>query len=526
MTEWTGVGTFLSAFLRRDRWMYLGFALGATLLYYSQAVSVKGLYTTQAEFDKAATSMDQNTAFVAMAGPARALNTVGGQVMWQASAFGAILVGLMSMFLVGRHTRAEEESGRDELLRAAAVDRHASLTAALVDGLLANFVVGLLVSLSLVAFPLAGADSLAVGVGLTLCGWLFTGTALVAAQLTSSTRSMYGASGAVIAVAYAVRAVGDVGNHLLSWLSPIGWYQGMHPYSGLRWWPALLLVAGAAIAVAAAYLLFARRDFGAGLWASRPGPDRASVSLTTPLGLAWRMQRGAVVGWGVGLFFLGLAYGSIGDDVGTLIGDSKSGRDVFVQGGGGLVDGFYAASIVMLALVSTGFAISSALRPRGEEDDGRVEALLATGLSRRRWLTGQVTTTVVGSLLVLFGAGVGLGLGFAMVTGDVGRVVPFLLGTLSYVAPLLVLSGLARLLYGLTPRWASLAWFGLVLGVVVMFFGPLLGLPGWLQGLSPYHHLALVPAEPFRWAPFVILLALAAVLSAAGQLAFARRDVH
>ena len=45
----------------------------------------------------------------------RALNTIGGQVTWQATAFGAIVAGLMSMFLVGRHTRAEEESGRDEL---------------------------------------------------------------------------------------------------------------------------------------------------------------------------------------------------------------------------------------------------------------------------------------------------------------------------------------------------------------------------------------------------------------------------
>ena len=65
----------------------------------------------------------RNAALIAMAGPARALNTVGGQVTWQATAFGAIVAGLMSMFLVGRHTRAEEESGRDELLRAAAVGR-------------------------------------------------------------------------------------------------------------------------------------------------------------------------------------------------------------------------------------------------------------------------------------------------------------------------------------------------------------------------------------------------------------------
>ena len=63
--------------------------------------------------------MESNAAFVAMAGPARALNTTGGQVARQATAFGAIVVGLMAMLIVGRHTRTEEETGRDELLRAA-----------------------------------------------------------------------------------------------------------------------------------------------------------------------------------------------------------------------------------------------------------------------------------------------------------------------------------------------------------------------------------------------------------------------
>jgi ABC-2 type transport system permease protein len=522
----TGATTFLRVFLRRDRWLYLWWTLGATLLYYSQAVSVKGLYTTQAEFDRAAASMEGNTAFIAMAGPARALNTIGGQVMWQASAFGAVVAGLMSMFLVGRHTRAEEESGRDEVLRASAVSRHASMTAALADGLLANVVLGAFVAAGLVAFPLDAVDSIAVGAGLTLCGWVFTGTALVAAQLTSSTRSMYGVAGGAIGVAYALRAIGDVGPPVLSWLSPIGWYQGMHPYSGLRWWPALLLLALTAAATGTAYLLFGRRDFGSGMWATRPGPARAEARLTSAYGFAWRLQRGSVLGWTGGVALMGLAYGSIGDDVGTLIGDSTASRDVFVQGGGSLVEGFYAVAITTVALIGAGFTIASALRPRSEEEDGRVEALLATGLSRRRWLLAQVSTTVVGTVLVLAGGGLGLGLGYAMVTGDGGRIGSFLLATLGYVAPTLVLSGVARLLYGGVPRWALLAWLGLVLGVVVVFFGPLLHLPGWLQGLSPYHHLALVPAESFRWTPFVVLLAIAAGLSSAGQAAFARRDVH
>jgi ABC-2 type transport system permease protein len=522
----TGAGTFLRAFLRRDRWQYFWWTVGIATLYYSQAVSVKGLYETQADFDKAAASMEANTAFIAMAGPARALNTIGGQVMWQASAFGAVTVGLMSMFLVGRHTRAEEESGRDELLRSAAVSRHASLTAAVVDALLANVVVGAVVAVSLASFPLPVADSFAVGVGLTLCGWVFTGTAVVAAQLTSSARSMYGVAGIAIAVAYALRAVGDVGTPALSWLSPIGWYQAMHPYSGLRWWPALLLVALAATFLGAAYLLFGRRDLGSGLWAARPGPDRAPRHLGSALGLAWHLQRGAVLGWTLGIGVLGFVYGTMGDDVGTLIGDSSTSRDVFAQGGGSLVDGFYAVALVTIALVAAGFTVSSALRPRSEEDAGRIEALLATGLPRRRWLLGHVATTVAGTFLVLLAGGLGMGLGFAMVTGDGGRVGPFLLGSLGFVAPSLVLAGLARLLYGAVPRAAYLAWLGLALGVVMLFFGPLFHLPDWVQGLSPYHHLALVPAEAFRWTPFVVLLLVAAALSGAGQAAFARRDAN
>ncbi|MBO0844313.1 MAG: hypothetical protein J2P22_02715 [Nocardioides sp.] len=522
----TGVGTYFWTFLRRDRWMYVWWTLGLTVLYYSQAVSVDGLYTTRAEFDRAAATMEQNTAFIAMAGPPRALNTIGGQVMWQASAFGAVLVGLMSMFLVGRHTRAEEESGRDELLRAAPVARRASLTAALLNALLANALIGALVALSLAAFPLPAADSLAVGVGLALCGWVFSATALVAAQLTSSTRGMYGLAGTVIGAAYALRAIGDVGNPALSWLSPIGWYQGMHPFSGVRWWPALLLVAGAGAAAAAAYLLFARRDFGAGLWAARPGPARATPRLGTSFGLAWHLQRGSILGWTAGLAVLGIAYGSIGDDVGSVMGDSQTGHDVLVQGGGDLVDGFYAVALVTLALIATGFAISSALQPRGEEDVGRVEPLLATPLARRSFLLAQVATTVLGTVLVLLGAGVGLGAGYSLVTGDAGRLLPFTLGALGYLATLAVPAGAARLLYGVAPRWARLSWLVLLLGFVVLFFGPLFRLPDWVQALSPYHHLALVPAEPFHWAPFLALLVVGAGLSVAGQIGFARRDLR
>lgn len=520
----TGTAILVRHYLRRDRWMLFWWTVGITVLYWSQAVSIEGLYATQAEFDRAAVAMGSNPALVAMTGPARALNTVGGQVTWQATAFGAILAGLMSMFLIGRHTRAEEESGRDELVRSAPVSRRATMTAALLVAVVANIVVGAAVTASLIAVPLAVADSLALGVGLALSGALFAGVALVAAQLTASTRAMYGLTGAVLGAAYGLRAVGDVGVEALSWLSPIGWYQRMYAFSGLRWWPALLLVVAAVGAVAAAYALAGRRDFGGGLLAARAGPARASERLGSPFGLAWRLQRGSVVGWSLGLAFTGLAYGAIGDSADDLVGDSEAVREVIAAGGSDLVAGFHAVALLMLALLASSFAVSSALRARGEEDAGRGEPLLATAVSRSSWWLGHVTVTVLGSLTVLAAGGVGFGLGYAFVTGDGAAVWRFTWQTLTWLPAVLVLAGFARLLYGVSPRLATLGWLGLGFAVVVTFLGDVLQFPDWLRAPSPFEHLARVPVTDADPLAIGVTLLVAALLSATGWLAFLRRD--
>jgi ABC-2 type transport system permease protein len=336
---------------------------------------------------------------------------------------------------------------------------------------------------------------------------------------------MYGLVGAALGLAYVLRAVGDVSSPALSWLSPIGWYQGMHAFSGLRWWPASLALLGLLVTVVAAYWVFDRRDAGAGVLAERQGPAQGGRSLGGSLGLAWRLQRGSVLGWSAGLLFVGLAYGSMGTDIGDLMGDSDFSADLLAQAPGGIVDAFYATAVLMLAVFTTGFAISSALRPRGEEDDGRLEPLLAAPLARLRWLLSHATVTVGGSLLVVLAAGVGLGLGYALVTGDEDALLTYPLALIGYLAPVLVMAAIARLLYGWVPRAASLAWLGLVFVVVVMVFGEVFQLPSWLQDLSPFEHNALVPAEDFRWAPVLALFAAAALLSGLGHWGFTRRDV-
>ena len=521
----SGARTLLRAFARRDRWLVLWFTVGVTLLYWSQGVSVDRLYQTQAEFDRAAASMEGNAAFVAMTGPARALNTTGGQVAWQSTAFGAILIALLAMFMVGRHTRAEEESGRDELIRSGVVGRQAPMTAALALTAAAAAVVGLGVTGSLVAYGLPVAGAVSLGLGLWLSGLAFGGIALLAARSPPRRGRCTRLTGAAIGVSYVLRAIGDVGNGALSWLSPIGWYQAMHAYSGERWWPALLLVAAAFASVGAAYVVFNRRDVGSGVWPARPGPARASHGLRSSLGLSWQLQRGSVFAWAGGLFVAGVSYGSIGDDVTSLLGDSDFAKEMFAAAGFDLVDSFYASAALMLALITTGFTISSALRPRGEENDGRVDSLLATALPRSRWWSGHVLITLVGTAAITVLSGLGLGLGYALVTGDAGNIARFSWATTSLLPGVLLFAGLALLLYGAVPRAASLAWLALLFCVVVMMFGQALRIPDWVQSLSPFEHLALAPAAPVDWSSAFAVLVIAGVLAGTGRAALLRRDL-
>ena len=152
---------------------------------------------------------------------------------------------------------------------------------------------------------------------------------------------------------------------------------------------------------------------------------------------------------------------------------------------------------------------------------------MATGLSRRRWLGGHVAVTVAGTLAVLAGAGLGLGVGNVLVTGEPDAFRELALPALAYTAPVLVLASLALLLAALSPRLAVLAWLPLVLSVVVMLFAEVFRLPQWLQDLSPFEHLALVarravPLVAGRWACCVA----GRRSGVAGQAAFLRRDVH
>ncbi len=58
-----------------------------------------------------------------------------------------------------------------------------------------------------------------------------------------------------------------------------------------------------------------------------------------------------------------------------------------------------------------------------------------------------------------------------------------------------------------------------------MLFGALLGAPQWLLDLSPFEHVALVPAQPFRTGSAAAMLAIGVAAAGAALAAFRRRDL-
>src|SRR5690606_30818137 len=144
-------------------------------------------------------------------------------------------------------------------------------------------------------------------------GWVFLGITAVAAQLTESSRATNGIGLAAIGVSFLMRVAGDTSSALefLGWMSPIGLAQRVRPFAGERWWVVGVLVAAVVVTVGIAQVISSRRDVGAGVFTIRPGPATASPSLSGPMGLAIRLQRGTAIAWAVGFAIFGGLMGSV-----------------------------------------------------------------------------------------------------------------------------------------------------------------------------------------------------------------------
>ncbi|MFI7586055.1 ABC transporter permease [Spongisporangium articulatum] len=529
MDDLTGVGHLLRLAARRDRVMLAVWLVAIVGTMAATVNSYQGLYPTTDDLRAVAAEVTGSPSLIAVSGPPFNLLSIGGLAAWKVGAFLAVLAAVLNVLLVVRHTRAEEESGRLEVLRASVVGRDAALAAALtltvvVDGLIVG-----LVALACGGLGLAWSGAFALGLATGLTGLLFAGVAAVTAQVARVGRTADAIAFSVLTVAFVLRAVGDSsGPVALSWLSPIGWAQRVRPFAGERWWVLLLPLAGAVLLSAGAFALGRRRDFGEALLSDRDGP--AAGTLDSPLELWWRLQRVTAVIWLVAYAATGLLFGTIVPGLDDMVSGNANLTDVLTRLGGaqGIIDAFIGVLIRMGGLLAAIYAVQAVLHVRAEETGGTAEPVLTTGTGRLRWAGAQLSLALLIStaLLVLFGLGVGVGQWLADPSGaDVHTVVDPTAGAILQLPAVWVVGGVALLLFGLLPRLTPVAWgvLGLVLGI--SWLGPLLELDQSLLDLSPFTHVPTIPGGPMRWAPELWLVALAIGLAVAGLTGWRRRDL-
>ena len=510
----------------RDRLRIVLWIASIVLLVAITAPAIRSLFPTQGDLDKAAVASAANYAVIVFNGPVQGLATVGGEVAFQVGSIMLIMVALMSLLMVTRCTRAEEESGRTELLRATSLGRHAEIAAALVVAAAMNLLIGGLIAAVLIGQRLPFAGSLMFGASSVALGMFFGAVALASAQVTENSRVASGLAGAVLGVAFMLRALGDIGDGRLSWLSPIGWSQKTRPFAGNQWWPLLIPLALTLVFLYMARTFGARRDIGAGLVQPRPGPARAPRNLGSPLGLAVRLQRGTVLTWAVAMFILVVGFGSVANAISSFVGDSQSMKEIIARmGGTTLVDAYLGTALFMMAIIAACYGIQSVQRLRSEETLLRTDQLLTTPTSRSAWVASHVTVALVGSVLVLVAAGLGAAAPYAIVTHNAGQVPRIVAAMLIYLPAVWLLVGLATALFGLLPQAVGAAWAAMALYFMVGFFGDLLKVPTWLQNLSPFQQTPHLPAAPLILLPLAIITLVGVGLLTTGMVAFHHRDI-
>lgn len=537
MTAFTGTMRLVRLALRRDRVTLPAWILGMAVFLAATTAMFEDSYT------KHPVLLEQDTRIVVENPGMRVLGlvtgtSVGGYTLHRDALTLAVLAAVMSVLAVVRHTRQAEELGREEMLAAGVVGRNASLTAAVVVALAANVVLAVLLGLSMMAAGQPAAGSLAAGASIAVVGVAFTGVAAVTCQLASTTRGATGLAGAGLGVSFLLAALGNmlgtvdsaalrVTSAWPAWLSPIGWGQQVRPFADNLWWPLALagLVMGSLFWLAVT--LVGRRDVGRGMWPERRGAAQASPRLLSPAGLVWRLQRGALIGWAIGLLGFGLVFGALSEQIGGLEGEATEWYGTF-GGDADLLGAYWASMLQMAGMAVAIYVVTLLLRLHHDEAQGTLEPVLSTGVSRVGWLAAYAVNALAGATMLMLVFAVAMGVTGGQALGGTASLLRDLVGAALVQLPAIGVLGAAVVaVVMLLPRWSVGVSWALVVGTILVgpMFGPSLGLPTWLLDLSPFTHVPNAPAVPISLGPVVGLGLACVLLAAPGVLALRHRNL-
>ncbi len=469
--------------------------------------------------------------------------SLGTIMMAETYLFTAVILAIMSIFIVTRHTRYNEENGAGELIGSAVVGRNSPLTAALFLAVLGNVVTAVLLFGVLATVPELDSEGAFFYVAsLAMVGIFFACIAAITAQLSDYKRGSNGWAIGALGLAFIIRAFGDalgsvsadglsVAPSWISWLSPLGWGYQVLPWTDNRVFPLILLLVGSLVAVTAGYVLLNHRDLGSSIFQSKPGRARAKQSLLGASGLTRKLQRGTLIAWGAGFLVTGIMMGVVMVDFRETFEENEAFQNLISSSettGGGFIGPVFAAMFPLMMATLSGYMVSAISKMSSEEVSGRIEYLLSTALGRVRWFLSHTGYIIIGiiSLVLVFGLSAAAGYAQGVEDEEVtfGAIVE---AAILNIPAMFIFAALILLVFSLRGRLVkTFAWFYYGYCVLIATLSGIFEWPDWVQTASPFYHTPAVPSDSINYAPAIIMCAMALALMVVAAFLFRTRDLN
>jgi len=342
---------------------------------------------------------------------------------------------------------------------------------------------------------------------------------------------------------------------ILSLISPLGLILRTKPYVGDHWWPVAVVLGVAIVVAAVAFYFNSIRDIDQGIIHARRGRAYGSSLMRSPFGLSFKLLRTAIIVWIAGMFTLGAAYGTVVGEVDQFMASNDLWQQLMIGPAGIeiLRDAGYTAEqileLIRTAVAAEGYTLTELymstitnimgvftlvplfifmLRAKAEEKDIRAELILAAPVSRFRYLAGYAVIAFASAIVIQIVLAVGLySVGISVLANPDELSLGFLLtANLIYIPAQWLMLGVAVLLIGLLPKATGFVWGYFTLALFLMFFGRMNIFPEWLQKLTPFGYVPQIPMDDISYLTLGVLVAIGAVLTAAGFFFYSKRDIN
>ena len=535
--------------LRDYRIPILGWGIGMGLVVVSPMASVGTLVTTP----QAREQLVSLAATFTWNADAVAVDTIGGYATFKIGIF-IFLIALWPLLAASRMLRGEEDRGSLDVLlslprqrlRVALEKLAAMWTALLAMGLL----IGLLAFAGGRKFggDFGLGDALLFGLNLALVCAVIGGVALLISQFTQERGPAAGWTAGLLLIFIVLDMVHRVfpNSEWISRLSPVYYYnlsKPLVPSYGANAGAMLLLLALALVLSGAAVWLFARRDVGGtvplprwlrlperrasralpvGDWSLRSVYARSLGMIAMPA-FWWTLGIAGFAGWMV------FVVQQMEARLSALLSSSPTMTNLIKNIGGGdasLNAGFLSAMFFLLPMFLMAFAVTQVNRWSADEQDGRLELVLATPQPRLMVLLGRFAalgsaTIFIGVITLLASAGAAAATGLTLDPGNLAAatlgMIPLglLIAAIGYLA-----SGWLR-----TAADTGLLSFVLVIWFFISFIGPELKLPDATLRLSAFYYYGTPLLHGLQLTSVLGVVAVTALALGLGALRFIHKDI-